>query len=87
MLPMRLKSWFWLVLLAWCVTGLPIAVIGVGFAGDTLASAGGLLNALRPPLSSVSLFVEWLTTLIFVLMPVLALPWAIGRRQKDSASG
>ena len=64
----------------WCVTGLPIYLLGEGMAGDDAFSLGGLVESLKPPTSSWDAFATWLVPTIMVFFPVLLLPLAVRRR-------
>jgi hypothetical protein len=77
----RIKRWYYLVLFTWMLTGLPIYVLGEGFAGPEYGAftLKRFFKTLVPPVGSTDAFVSWLIPTILVLLPILLLPWAISK--------
>jgi uncharacterized membrane protein YhaH (DUF805 family) len=81
----RIKRWYWVVVGVWLVTGLPIYLIGQGFAGpdNGAFTLSLLLRSLRPPLSDIGVFLEWLLIVLLMFLPLILLPWAIIWKRLD----
>ena len=77
---MRIRLWFWPILIAWIFIGLPIIVIGVGFAGTEIFTARGIIGFLTPPVSSLYFFLEWLWGTFVIFMPFIFFPFALVRK-------
>ena len=87
---MRISKWYWAVLLVWMITGLPVAVVGVGFAGPEIFSLEGILSIFTPNIQSSKGFVTWFISFFIVFSPVLLLPLAIkirSRPARESTTG
>jgi uncharacterized membrane protein YhaH (DUF805 family) len=75
----RVRRWYWGVLLIWLGTGLPIYVIGEGFAGpeNGAFTLTAFLRSLAPPSGGVDIITPWAIGTALILLPILALPAAI----------
>ena len=79
----RLRKWYLVVLLIWFVIGLPIYLVGQGFAGPEHGAFTFdlFISALIPPTSNVEVFAIWLIGTVSMLLPVICLPFALYRRK------
>ena len=78
---MRLRRWYWVVLGIWVFTGLPIYLLSRGMFGESILDIVGFVGSLRVPTSSWDAFITWFIPTLLVLLPLLAMPLAITRRQ------
>lgn len=83
----RVRRWFWGVVVFWVFTGLPIFIIGSGFSGPNPYSFGNLVRSLMPDLSSLTAFVTWLLAWVLILLPLLLVPFAVHRGNADAPPG
>jgi hypothetical protein len=77
---MKVRQWYYGVLGLWVITGLPLLVLGIGFAGPEIFTPGGIITALTPPLDSLGDFSTWLLAWIVVLAPFVTLPFALKKQ-------
>ena len=75
-----MKKCYFAVLVLWAITGLPIIVLAIRIAGDSLLSLDGLLTVLSPPLESAEALLTWLMAWVIILYPLILLPFALRRR-------
>jgi hypothetical protein len=80
---MSIRTWYWIALGIWCVTGLPFYVLSEGFAGDDAFTLLGFLRSLNPPTSSWAAFSTWLVPTMIILCPLLLLPFAFSRTPRS----
>jgi uncharacterized membrane protein YhaH (DUF805 family) len=73
----RIRKWYWIVLVVWLITGFPILIIGIGFAGPDLFTFEGLLTIFTPDFQSFRAFFSWLSSFLIVFLPALLLPLAL----------
>lgn len=75
----RLGRWYWLVWVIWLGTGLPIYVVGEGFAGPEHGAftVDAFLRSLIPQTGSLEVFAGWGIGTTLILLPVLSFPFAI----------
>lgn len=76
---MHIRKWYWAVLAIWIITGLPMIIIGVGFAGPDLFSLEGLLSIFTPDFRGFRDFFSWLLAFSVAFAPGLLLPFAVNR--------
>jgi hypothetical protein len=78
----RLRKWYFAVLALWCLTGLPVLVLGIGMVG-TDYSIGEWLQIFVPHEFGFVALVTWLLSLVVVFYPLLILPFAIEKRRSS----
>lgn len=78
---MVIRRWYWAVLALWCVTGLPIYALGQGMAGDSVFDVFAAARDFNVPTDDLFLFLTRLVPWLIVLMPVVALPFALKRKR------
>ena len=59
-----MRRWYWIALIVWCLTGLPILLLAIGFGGGHLSW----------PTSDTAL--PWATAGLIILSPVILFPFA-----------
>jgi hypothetical protein len=74
---MTVARWYRWVLLFWCITGLPIYLLGQGMAGKSIFDFGNFIRNLALPTSSLDVFVSVLVPTILIFLPILCLPFAV----------
>lgn len=79
---MIVAKWFWVLLVVWCITGLPILIIGIGFAGIEFFAFKTILLMFQFEFDSLESFLTTLVGRLVSFLPVLALPFALKRRQQ-----
>jgi hypothetical protein len=81
-----MRSWYWFILLIWAFTGLPMLVLGIGFAGPEVFTPRGLVILFTPPLSyGAGEFLWWICGWMVIAIPLWAAPLA-RRRLTDQSS-
>jgi hypothetical protein len=58
-----MKKWYWIVVAVWCFTGLPVLLLGIGFAGG------------MPSLPTADTVIPWMVGWLLILAPLLLLPF------------
>lgn len=77
-----MRTWYLIVLLVWMFTGFPFLLLGIGFAGDTLFTASGVVAVLTPPTDSLIVFLTWAFGWSLILVPVWTAPFAFRPRHR-----
>lgn len=77
---MKLHRWYWIVLGLWVFTGLPVYLLGQGMGGNSIFDMSALFRNFGLPTSSWEVFLSRLVPLLFIIFPLLVLPFAISRR-------
>lgn len=84
--PLAVRKWYWLVVLFWAVTGLPIWIVGIAWGGASILTIQGLTGVFVPPVSSLAVFLDWVVGTILLFSPLIALPFAIRKRRPERPS-
>jgi uncharacterized membrane protein YhaH (DUF805 family) len=80
----KLRKWYWAVVAVWCVTGLPLYLLGQGFAGPEKGAftLSLLIESLTPPANaSAGALINILLFGLVILLPLVAFPFAITRKR------
>ena len=79
----KIRRWYWGIMAVWAITGLPIYLIGQGFAGPEHGAftIGLLVRSLTPPAFDSPAFTYWLIGTTLQLLPLLMLPFALRVRR------
>ena len=76
-----MRRWYWLILGVWVFTGLPMLVLGIGFAGPEVFTLRGLIILFTPPLSyGAGEFLWWIGGWAWIFAPLWTAPFALRRR-------
>lgn len=85
---MTVRTGYLVLLLIWMFTGLPILVIGIGFAGPSLFTLDGIVTVLTPPSTSFAEFGSWLFSWLIMSAPLWGLIFGLRRtKQAPPAPG
>jgi hypothetical protein len=76
----KVSRWFWIAIVIWIFTGLPIMIVAIGFAGPDLFTFQGVADLLTPDIRTISGLVSWAFGWSMILFPLLLLPFAIKKQ-------
>jgi hypothetical protein len=77
---MRLKRWYFGVIIFWIFTGLPLYTLGQGIAGRSPLDVSGFLTQGDVPIDSIGDFLSWVVIVVLIALPLITLPFAFRRK-------
>lgn len=81
---MRLRKWYFGVVIFWFFTGLPLYALGQGMAGRSLLYVGDIFTQGDVPLDSVGDFISWVVIVVLIALPLITLPFAFRRKTRSN---
>ncbi|MEA3052854.1 MAG: hypothetical protein QOG72_1757 [Sphingomonadales bacterium] len=58
-----MKKWYWIAIAIWCVTGLPVLLLGIGFAGGI------------PSWPTADTTLPWMLAWLLIFAPLILFPF------------
>ena len=77
---MKVDRKYLIVFILWMLTGLPILILAIGFAGSEIFTLHGLMLVLTPPKDGIVSFFTWLVAWMLMTMPVWSLIFFLEKR-------